>query len=115
MQWAPRITGLGLSAFLASFALDSFSGSPGLAETAIAVIMGLAPALVVLAVVIVGWRYPAVAGLLFAVFALIYSLDALEHPGWVVVIAGPLALEALLFLISWRINANARQPDSKAR
>lgn len=101
-RWAPRILGLGLSAFLALFALDSLSNPQGILETTIAVVMGLVPALGVLGTVLVGWRRPAIASLVFALFAVIYSVSALNHPGWIAVIAGPLALEAILFLLSWR-------------
>ena len=79
--WAPRIMGLGLSAFLALFALDSLSRPQGILETTIAVVMGLVPALGVLGTVLVGWRRPAIAAAVFAVFAVIYSLSALDHPG----------------------------------
>lgn len=103
LLWAPRIVGLGLSAFLALFALDSFSGRHGILETTIAVVMGVVPALGVLGTVLLGWRYPAVASAVFAVFAVIYSLSAIGHPAWIAVIAGPLVLEAILFLLSWRL------------
>jgi hypothetical protein len=102
MLWAPRIAGLGLAGFLALFALDSLSNPQGLLETAIAVIMGLVPALGVLAAVIIGWKRPGIAAVLFAVFAVMYSASARNHPGWILLIAGPLVLVAILFLISWR-------------
>ena len=102
VHWAPRIAGLGLAGFLALFALDSLSNPQGLLETAIAVIMGLMPALGVLATVIIGWKRPGIAAVLFAVFAVMYSASALSHPGWILLIAGPLVLVAILFLISWR-------------
>jgi hypothetical protein len=101
-HWAPRIAGLGLAGFLGLFALDSLSNPQGILETAIAVIMGLLPALGVLAVVIIGWKHPGIAAVLFAVFAVMYSASALSHPGWILLIAGPLVLVAILFLLSWR-------------
>lgn len=102
MLWAPRLVGLGLSAFLALFALDSFSNPLGLLGTAMAVGMGLIPALGVLGTVIVGWKRPAIAAIVFAVFAVIYSVSVLGHPSWIVIIAAPLMLEAILFLLSAR-------------
>ena len=102
VNWAPRIAGLGLAGFLALFALDALSNPQGILETTIAVIMGLAPALGVLAVVIIGWKHPGIAAVLFAVFAVMYSASAREHPGWILLIAGPLVLVSILFLLSWR-------------
>lgn len=102
LLWAPRIVGLGLSAFLALFALDALSDPRGLLATAMAVGMGIIPALIVLGTVIVGWKRPLVAALVFAILAVIYSVSVLSHPGWIVVIAGPLMLAAILFLLSAR-------------
>jgi hypothetical protein len=70
--------------------------------------MGLLPALGVLAAVIIGWKRPGVAAILFAVFAVIYSVSALNHPGWILLIAGPLVLVAVLFLVSWRALSKPR-------
>jgi hypothetical protein len=100
--WAPRIVGLGLAAFLALLALDSLSGPHTILETVIAFAMGLLPAAGVLAVVIIGWKHQGVAAILFAVFAVIYSVSARNHPEWILLIAGPLVLVAILFLVSWR-------------
>jgi hypothetical protein len=108
--WAPRIVGLGLAAFLGIFALDSLSGSHGLLGTTIAVVMGLLPALIVLGAVLIGWKHAAVAAALFAVLTAVYTLSALSHPDWIALISGPLALEAVLFFLSWRFQLRA--PES---
>ena len=100
--WAARITGLGLAGFLALFALDSLANPQGILGTTIAVVMGLVPALGVLASVIIGWRHPGIAAVLFAIFAVIYSASAHDHPGWILLIAGPLVLVSILFVLSWR-------------
>jgi hypothetical protein len=107
--WAPRIIGLGLAGFLGIFALDSLSGPQGILGTAIAVIMGLLPALIVLGAVIVGWKHAAAACGLFVVLTAVYTLSALSHPDWIALISGPLALEAILFFVSWRFQSTAAQ------
>jgi len=106
--WAARITGLGLAGFLALFALDSLSNPQGILGTTIAVVMGLVPALGVLSSVIIGWKHPGIAAVLFAVFAVIYTASAHDHPGWILLIAGPLVLVSILFLLSWRTLARQR-------
>ena len=103
--WAPRIVGLGLACFLGIFALDSLSSPQGILGTAIAVIMGLLPALIVLGAVIVGWKHAAAACGLFVVLTAIYTISALSHPDWIALISGPLALEAVLFFVSWRFQS----------
>ena len=106
--WAPRIVGIGLAGFLGLFALDSIVNHAGILKTIIAVTMGLAPALVVLASVAVGWRHPGIAAVIFSGLALLYAVNALDHPGWIALISGPLVLEAALFAASWRLQAKRR-------
>ena len=106
--WAPRIVGLGLAGFLGLFALDSIAGHAGILKTIIAVTMGLAPALVVLASIFVGWRHPGIGAVIFSGLAVLYTVSALDNPGWIALISGPLVLEAALFLGSWRLQAKRR-------
>ncbi len=98
--WSPRLVGLGLSVFLALFALDTLSNITSVLETTVAFAMGILPAVIVLVVVIIGWRHPFIAAVLFATLTIVYAVYALDHPGWIIVISGPLALESLLFLVS---------------
>lgn len=100
--WAPRIVGLGLALFLSLFALDAFSDPRGVLATIIALLMGLIPALITLAAVAIGWRHQRIAAIIFLVGAVFYAVNALEHPDWIVIITGPLVLEAALFYLSWR-------------
>ena len=40
--------------------------------------------------------------LIFLVGAVFYAALALEHPDWILIITGPLVLEAVLYYLSWR-------------
>lgn len=100
--WAPRAAGLGLALFLSIFALDAFGEGRGIVGAVVAFAMGLAPALIVLATVIIGWRHEGFAALVFAALTVFYAATTLEHPVWIAIIAGPLALVGCLFFLSWR-------------
>lgn len=100
--WAPRVVGLGLALFLSLFALDAFVDSRGVLATIIALMMGLIPSIITLAAVLIGWRHEGIAAIIFLVGAIFYAANALEHPNWMVIIAGPLVLESALFFLSWR-------------
>jgi len=100
--WAPRIIGLGLALFLSLFALDAFSDSRGMLATIIALLMGLVPAIITLVAVVIGWKHEGIAAIIFGVGAIFYAVNALEHPDWILIITGPLVLEAVLFYVSWR-------------
>lgn len=100
--WAPRIVGLGLALFLSLFALDAFGDPRGVIATIIAILMGLIPALITLTAVAIGWKHEGIAAIIFLVGAVFYAVNALEHPDWILIITGPLVLEAALFYLSWR-------------
>jgi hypothetical protein len=107
--WAPRVAGLGLALFLAAMGLDALVNDRGILAAAVAFAMGLVPALVVLVAVIIGWRHPAWAGFIFAGLAAFYTATTIDRPQWVITIAGPLAVIAVLFFMSWKLQA-ANQP-----
>jgi len=109
--WAPRIMGLGLAFFLSLFALDAFSEARGIAGTIVAFAMGLLPAAVVLVTVMVGWKRDGIASLVFAGLTLFYALTTIERPLWIAFIAGPLALVAVLFFLSWRLKLRQSLPQ----
>jgi hypothetical protein len=109
--WAPRIVGLGLAFFLSLFALDAFSEARGIAGTIVAFAMGLLPAAIVLATVIIGWKRDGIASLVFAALTIFYAVTTVERPLWIVFIAGPLALVAGLFFLSWRLKLRQSLPQ----
>jgi hypothetical protein len=100
--WAPRIIGLGLALFLSLFALDAFTDPRGLLATIIALLMGLIPAMITVVAVAIGWKHQGIAAVIFFVGAIFYAVNALDHPDWILIITGPLVLEAALFYLSWR-------------
>ena len=96
--WLPRLLGIAVALFLAVFALDAFS-TQSLWEAAPDFAVHLLPALVVLGVVAVAWRYPWVGGVAFIGFAILYAVSV-RRMDWIAVIAGPLLAVGLLFLWS---------------
>jgi hypothetical protein len=104
--WAPRIVGIGLAVFLGIFAIDVFIENRGIVGTLVALAMHLIPAILVLALVWLGWRHEGIAGLSFAALAVFYAATSLEHPAWIVVIAGPLVLVSALFCYSWWVRTH---------
>lgn len=101
IQWAPRVAGLGLAIFLSLFATTALTENRGLAGTIVAFAMGLLPALVVAAVVLIGWAHDGAAAILFSLLTIFYAVSTLEHPVWIAIVAAPLAVTGGLFLLSW--------------
>ena len=97
--WVPRIVGIGITLFLGLFALDAFDGRP-LGNAVPDFAIHLLPAAVCGVVVALAWRFPWVGAAAFALLAISYAVSVPSRPDWVVVVAGPLALMAVLFAIS---------------
>ena len=104
MQWTPRVAGIGVSLFLALFALDAFDGR-GLLDGLAAFALHLIPAGIVLAVVAAAWRWPLAGAVVFPLLAVAYGVMVHWRLDWVAAIGGPLVVVGILFFIAWRLSA----------
>ncbi len=108
LLWSPRVLGILVCLFLSVFALDAFSERKGLVQALGDFAIHLVPALVLLAVVAVSWRWEWVGGIVFTGAALAYAYVARGHPAWILVISGPLLIVGILFWLSWRYHGELR-------
>jgi hypothetical protein len=99
--WAPRIAGIAVSLFLALFALDAFNGK-SFFEALPEFVIHLAPAFLVLAVVALAWRAPLIGAAACLMGAVGYGMMVHWRLDWMAVIAGPLVVVGVLFLLSWQ-------------
>lgn len=101
--WAPRVLGLGFTLFLGLFAMDVFTEGYGILETVAALFYHLAPAGIVLLILVIAWRWAWIGALVYPCLAAWYLLSTLSRIHWSngVVIAGPLFLLGALFLMDW--------------
>ncbi len=92
--------------FISIFAADVFVGGRGFWQTALALLLHLIPTFLVIAVLVVSWRREWIGGVLFIALAALWVIWASNKPffGWVplLLIAGPLVLTGVLFLLNWR-------------
>src|SRR5574341_2355636 len=103
--WTPRALALFFAAFLALFALDATGHGLGLWHSIAVVGIHLVPAVVVLAVLAVAWRWEAVGAGVYFGLAIGYLLMSGRRVHWtaVVMISGSLAVLGALFLITARM------------
>lgn len=101
LYWLPRILGMAFAIFLGVFALDVFDERLGFWQTVFAFLLHLAPAVIILCVLIIAWRWERLGAGLYLVASALYAFWALPHHLMMaaVVISGAQALIALLFLI----------------
>ena len=112
LYWAPRVLCIVTAMFLSLFALDVFNEGKGFQDTAVAFFMHLLPTTIILVLLILSWRREWIGGGLFILLGVIYVVWAWDKPfgRWstFAIIAGPLLLTGVLFLLNWRYRAELR-------
>lgn len=106
--WTPRALSIGYIVFLSLFASDVFGEGYGFWKTILALVIHLAPALVLLVGLILAWRWEWIGAALYASAGILYIGIVLSQPNspavklnWILVIAGPAFLVAAMFLANW--------------
>ena len=108
--WTPRALSIVFIAFLSLFALDVFGEHLGLWRTVLALTMHLVPSLVLIAALVLAWRWEWIGAALYAAAGSLYvwwvvSMSRPVPPAmrlmWILTIAGPAFVIAGLFLANW--------------
>jgi len=107
IYWSPRILSICFVLFLSLFALDVFNEYSGW-KIIPALLIHLLPSLVLLALVIIAWKYDLVGMAVFFIAAISYVLAVgfHHHWSWYASISGPAVVIGVLFLLSWRQKKN---------
>lgn len=110
LYWAPRTLCIVFAAFISLLALDVFGEAKGFGETSIALLIHLIPTFVIIGVLVVSWRREWIGGILFIVLGLLYVVWAWgKFPlSTYLIIAGPLVVTGILFLLNWRYRSDLR-------
>ena len=109
IYWAPRVLVVLYALFISLFALDVFSEGYSITETIVALFMHMLPTLVVVFVLVIAWRWELIWGLMFILLAgafLVFFGGRNDIEGYLIV-AGPLFLVGVLFLINGYVTSNA--------
>ena len=108
IYWTPRILSIIFILFLALFSLDVFEPGLSMGQIMLGLFMHNIPSLVLLAVLLIAWRYEIVGGIAYILAGILYIIFAFGRNGfqlyllvWSAQIAGPAFLIGALFLIGW--------------
>jgi len=108
--WTPRALSILFIAFLSLFALDVFDGHSGFWQTVLALTMHLIPSFVLIAALVLAWRWEWIGAALYGAAGLLYvwwvvsmsrPVPAAMRLIWILTIAGPAFVIAGLFLANW--------------
>ncbi len=107
VYWAPRILSAIFILFLALMSLDVFSPELSFWQILAGLFMHNIPALVLLVVLLVAWKYEIVGGIAFILAGLLYIAILMTNPfewymlAWALQISGIAFLIGILFIINW--------------
>jgi lysylphosphatidylglycerol synthetase-like protein (DUF2156 family) len=112
LYWSPRVLSIAFAIFLSLFALDVFNEVHGFWQTVLAFSVHLIPAMVIIAVLILAWRWEWIGTALFALLAVYYAVHMLSRNinNWAAVlgISLPLLVIAAMFLTDSIKRSHAR-------
>lgn len=112
LYWAPRILSILFICFLMLFSLDVFSTESSFWQIVVGLFMHNIPALLLLVVLLISWKYEIVGGIGFILAGLLYIYLVFSGGfewfkiSWILTISGPAILTGILFIISWFKNKN---------
>ncbi|MDD4901360.1 MAG: hypothetical protein PHS62_04670 [Patescibacteria group bacterium] len=107
LYWMPRILSILFIAFLVLMSLDVFGSGLDFWQTIMALFIHNLPALILLAILIVSWKYEIVGGIVFILAGLLYIALLLRNPfqwyylAWAAQISGAAFVIGILFFINW--------------
>lgn len=112
IYWTPRILSLLFVAFISVFSLDVFSQFQGV-QALIAFFIHLLPSFLLLAFVALAWKYGLIGAVAFIGFSAFYTFQAIEHPFWILLIAGPSFIVGLLYFWDWHLKRKVNNTNQK--
>lgn len=107
LYWSPRVLTIAFIAFLSLFALDVFTEGRGFWETLLALAIHLIPSFVLIAALVLAWRWEWVGAVMFAFAGALHLLMILRTPlSWATKLAQMLPIEGTAFVIAglWLAN-----------
>ncbi len=115
LYWFPRIIALLFCLFLSLFSLDVFTGQTSLTNQILAMLLHLVPVFILLAGIILAWRWPWLGAIVFIGWGIGYVFRARGFPLSVYVELAVLPiLLGLTFLLNWIYRAELRKTSPPA-
>ena len=110
LYWLPRILGILFALFISIFALDAFDEGISFQEALVGFLIHLIPTYVVIAILLIAWKWELVGGILFILAGASYLVWA-RIPHWTafLLISGPPILIGILFIAAHLVLKKGRK------
>ncbi len=101
LLWIPRVLGIAFAVFISIFALDVFGEGSGFWITLVALLIHLVPTYLIVAAIIISWKWPKVGGWIWIALGLLYLAMAGGKVHWsaLVLLPAPAIIIGILFLL----------------
>lgn len=108
VYWTPRIASIIFIAFLALMSLDVFTEGARSWEIVIGLFMHNIPVFILLAVLIIAWKYEIVGGVVFILAGILYIFFAVSRnvDNWGMALAWSIQIAGVAFVIGGFFTAN---------
>jgi peptidoglycan/LPS O-acetylase OafA/YrhL len=111
LHWIPRVLVILAILFVSMFAFDSFSPGRTVWENLIALLMHLAPSFVLLAILVVAWKWEKAGGIILTIVGIVLSILIFmlnfkrNHSIWmslliILMVCIPFVVAGVLFIVS---------------
>ena len=101
LNWVPRILCILFAIGISLFALDAFDNDEGFWKTLLALLIHLIPTFIVIAVLLLSWRWPWVGGVIYVLLGISYLIWSSRSGRESSIISIPLFSIGILFIINW--------------
>jgi hypothetical protein len=108
VYWTPRILSIIFICFITLFSFDVFGNGYGFWGTLVAFLMHNIPSFILIAILIISWKYEIVGGAAFLLAGMLYIFMTLMRNSfewylvsWSLIIAGPAFFIGIMFLVGW--------------
>jgi len=109
--WAPRLLMLIIIAFIVLMAFDNYSIEVSSGKKMESFFTGIAPALALLAGMIIGWKHKMAGGIIIIVIGLIMTLMMQEYRQKLsfLLLSTPVLVTGILYILNWFYDKPSRQ------
>jgi hypothetical protein len=110
LYWIPRGLVILQAIFISLFALDVFGEGYDFLTLLQALAIHLLPTAIILITLAIAWQWEGVGGILFIALGAFYIFSMGLSLDWSasLIIAGPVILAGVLFLVDWKISARQK-------
>ncbi len=109
LHWTPRVLGILFAIYISLFAFDVFGQGTGFFKTLLAFLIHMIPAFLIIAILVLSWKWPLTGGIGFTLLGFAYIHWASRNNEVYALIYIPIILTGVLFLASWLLRDRIRK------